>query len=97
MAAAPKAERQSREVHPFRSADSVSFLSALPPPPSRPAQVDRKKDACKPRCGACKRAWKSTPTNRTVAVFFKDPVQITGMSIKQVKNPNIVLVRIASC
>lgn len=39
--------------------------------------------------------WVASTSERSVAVFFKDPTQITRISIKQVKNPGIILVRMS--
>jgi hypothetical protein len=64
-------------------------------------QVDLEKKPCPPStkpdgCGGCKWAWKAELNARSVAVFFKDPTQISRISIKQIKNPGIIVVRTPS-
>ncbi|EFJ47352.1 hypothetical protein VOLCADRAFT_105152 [Volvox carteri f. nagariensis] len=56
--------------------------------------VFRRKAPCPDRCANCNRAWKATANQLSVALFFKDPVQLTALTIKQVKNPNIQLVQL---
>ncbi|GIL83258.1 hypothetical protein Vretimale_11369 [Volvox reticuliferus] len=56
--------------------------------------VYRKKLPCVQKCGNCNRAWKATKEELSVALFFKDPVQITKISVLQVKNPNVIAIRL---
>ncbi|GLI60975.1 hypothetical protein VaNZ11_003231 [Volvox africanus] len=57
--------------------------------------VDPNKKPCilTTACGSCKYAWMATPESRSVAVFFKDPTQISRINIKQIKNPGIIQVQ----
>ncbi|EFJ52584.1 hypothetical protein VOLCADRAFT_86831 [Volvox carteri f. nagariensis] len=56
--------------------------------------VDPNKKPCTPPgsavCYACPRAWMATATERSVALFFKDPTQLSRINIKQIKNPGVI-------
>jgi hypothetical protein len=55
--------------------------------------VDQQKPHCPAKCGACKWAWKASANKLKVALFFKDPVQISKIFLKQIKNSGIITVQ----
>ncbi|GIL66808.1 hypothetical protein Vafri_20325 [Volvox africanus] len=62
--------------------------------PRAPLQlVDQQKPNCPPKCGACQFAWKATRNNMEVYVFFKDPVQISKIFLKQIKNSGVITIQ----
>ncbi|KAG2446423.1 hypothetical protein HYH02_008416 [Chlamydomonas schloesseri] len=65
--------------------------------PYSPLQlVDLNKTDCttgKAVCAACAQSWKATATDLTVPIFFKDPMNINRIYIKQLKNTGVVKVQ----
>jgi hypothetical protein len=63
------------------------------------SQVDVAKPSCPATCGACPYSWKATTKELSVAVFFKEPMQISKVFLKQIKNSGVITVspRIAGC
>ncbi|KXZ50789.1 hypothetical protein GPECTOR_15g475 [Gonium pectorale] len=55
--------------------------------------VARNKTACPAACAGCPWSWKATNTSLSVAVFFKEPVQVSRVLIKQIRNPGIIRVQ----
>ena len=47
-------------------------------------QVDPAKAACPAACAACDAAWKVTSDQLTLPIFFKEPMQLSAINIKQV-------------
>lgn len=59
-------------------------------------QVDLNKTDCtagKALCAGCAQAWKATSSVVSVPIFFKDPMNINRIYIKQLKNSGVVKVR----
>lgn len=54
-------------------------------------QVWRNKTACftRPTCGACSRAWGATTAPYVVTLYFRDPVQLATIAIRQVNAPAV--------
>ncbi|GIL83272.1 hypothetical protein Vretimale_11290 [Volvox reticuliferus] len=55
--------------------------------------VDLAKPNCPSTCTACPYAWKAAPRDLSVAIFFKEPMQITRVSLKQIKNSGVITVQ----
>ncbi|EFJ41864.1 hypothetical protein VOLCADRAFT_107521 [Volvox carteri f. nagariensis] len=72
--------------------DDADFREQLKPL-SALQLVDQTKTPCPAKCGACELAWKATRSNLQVAVFFRDPVQIARIYLKQIKNSGIITIQ----
>ncbi|GLC48350.1 hypothetical protein PLESTB_000086600 [Pleodorina starrii] len=55
--------------------------------------VDLTKPACPDSCGACPYSWKCTASQLSVTVFFKEPMQITRIFLRQIKNSGVITVQ----
>ncbi|GLI59911.1 hypothetical protein VaNZ11_001956, partial [Volvox africanus] len=55
--------------------------------------VDLAKPTCPSTCTACPYSWKATPRDLSVAIFFKEPMQVTKVSLKQIKNSGVIMVQ----
>eukprot|EP00198_Chlamydomonas_reinhardtii_P005273 XP_001694609.1 predicted protein [Chlamydomonas reinhardtii] len=58
--------------------------------------VWRNKTACftRPTCGACSRAWGATTAPYVVTLYFRDPVQLATIAIRQVNAPAVKTVQL---
>ncbi|PNH02665.1 hypothetical protein TSOC_011336 [Tetrabaena socialis] len=55
--------------------------------------VDPIKPACPTVCKGCPFAWKATASDLSVAVFFKEPTQVSRIYVKQLKNTGLIKVQ----
>ncbi|EFJ47334.1 hypothetical protein VOLCADRAFT_92109 [Volvox carteri f. nagariensis] len=51
------------------------------------------KPSCPTTCTACQYAWKATADQLSVAVFFKEPIQISRIYLKQIRNSGVITVQ----
>ncbi|EFJ47421.1 hypothetical protein VOLCADRAFT_92116 [Volvox carteri f. nagariensis] len=51
------------------------------------------KPSCPTTCTACQYAWKATADQLSVAVFFKEPMQISRIYLKQIRNSGVITVQ----
>ncbi|KAG2433870.1 hypothetical protein HXX76_008223 [Chlamydomonas incerta] len=56
--------------------------------------VRRNKPKCPNTCTKCRSAWEATGKQPRTAVFFRDPVQLSRISIKQTRNVGVVKVQL---
>ena len=58
-----------------------------------PTQIDPWKPECPAKCAACPFSWKATAGSLVVPIFFKEPMNINRIFIKQVRNSGVVKVQ----
>ncbi|GFR47652.1 hypothetical protein Agub_g9395, partial [Astrephomene gubernaculifera] len=56
--------------------------------------IDVTKADCTAACNSCQRSWKAAATNSTIVLFFKEPVQISRIYVKELKNSGVVKVQL---
>ncbi|KAG2445104.1 hypothetical protein HYH02_008971 [Chlamydomonas schloesseri] len=56
--------------------------------------VDPFKAACPAECAACDLAWKVTANGQTQPIFFREPMQLSRIYIKQVRNSGVIRVQL---
>ncbi|KAG2454197.1 hypothetical protein HYH02_001232 [Chlamydomonas schloesseri] len=89
---APGAPGRSREVVWYDDSDLLK--ERLDGTPLN--LVWRNKSACftRPTCGACSRAWGATAAPYSVTLYFRDPVQLATIAIRQVNAPAVKMVQL---
>lgn len=71
--------------------DDEDFRQQLQP--TQPLQlVDQRKPPCSAECVSCRWTWKAVGDQLQVALFFRDPAQITRVSLKSIKNSGVIRV-----
>ncbi|GLC63165.1 hypothetical protein PLESTF_000006900 [Pleodorina starrii] len=73
--------------------DGADFREQLAPK-SALQLISRGKPDCPRKCAICDLAWKVERNNLQVALFFRDPVQLSHIFIKQVKNSGVSKVQL---
>ncbi|KAG2432641.1 hypothetical protein HXX76_008981 [Chlamydomonas incerta] len=89
---APGAQGRSREVVWYDDSDFLEERQDGTPL----NLVWRNKTACftRPTCGACSRAWGATAAPYVVTLYFRDPVQLATIAIRQVNAPAVKSVQL---